>query len=211
MHASIQSLIIDMFRKAKIWAIRKPQNMFHGLVPAEILKQYCDQHSIKKFIIPDIMTYDHPHRERSGRVVLQRRIFEVKTMRVDRRMNNYNPRNPNRRAVEKRVAEIEAHYTKRANKLDATFAAGNSSNPFLSAYKSYGTNGIDSLVVGHFGEVNKGFKQLICSLANAATESQEVGNITPASSMDHKRKGAYALIRKRFKVALGFMGNEDSD
>jgi len=38
MHASIQSLIIDVFKKAKIWAIREPQNMFHGLVPAEILK-----------------------------------------------------------------------------------------------------------------------------------------------------------------------------
>ena len=64
--------------------------------------------------------------------------------------------------MEKRVVDIEAHYTKRAKKLDATFAAGNNSNPFLSAYKS-GTNEIDSLVVGHFGEVNKGFKQLIFS------------------------------------------------
>jgi len=68
-HASIQSLIIDMFKKAKIWAILEPQNMFHGPIPADILKQYCDQHSIKEFIIPDIMTYDHPHRERSGWVV----------------------------------------------------------------------------------------------------------------------------------------------
>ena len=107
--------------------------MCHGLILAEILKEYCDQHSIKEFIIPDIMAYDHPHRERSGRVILRRRIFEVKTMRVDSRMNKYNPRNPNRRAVEKRVAEIEAHYKKRAKTLDATFAAGNNSNPFLSA------------------------------------------------------------------------------
>jgi len=45
-----------------------------------------------------------------------------------------------RNAMEKRVAEIETHYTKRAKKLDATFAAGNNSNPFLSAYKSYGIN-----------------------------------------------------------------------
>ena len=58
MHASIQSLIVDMVKKA----IRELQNMFHGLVPTEILKEYCDQHSIKEFIIPDIMTYDHPHR-----------------------------------------------------------------------------------------------------------------------------------------------------
>ena len=54
-------------------------------------------------------------------------------MRVDSRMNKYNPRNPNKRAVEKRVAEIEANYTRRAKTLDATFAAGNNSHPFLSA------------------------------------------------------------------------------
>ena len=117
----------------------------------------------------------------------------------------FKARNPNRRAVEKRVAEIEANYTRRANKLDAAFAAGNNSNPFLSAYKSYGMNGIDSLVIGHFGEVNKGFKQSICSLTKVAADSQEAGNITPASSTDHKRKGAYALFKKRFKVALGCM------
>jgi len=86
-------------------------------------------------------------------------------------MNKYNPRNPNRRPVEKRAAEIEAHYTKRAKKLNATFPAGNNSNPFLSAYKSYGMNGIDSLVVGLIGVVNKGFKKLICFLAKVAAES----------------------------------------
>ena len=66
-------------------------------------------------------------------------------------------------------------------------------------------NEIDSLVVGHFGEVNKGFKQLIYTLAKVATESQDAGNITPASTTDRKRKGAYALLKKRFKVALGCM------
>ena len=48
-------------------------------------------------------------------------------MRVDSRMNKYNPRNPNKRAVEKRVAEIEADYTRRAKTLDAAFAADNNS------------------------------------------------------------------------------------
>ena len=47
--------------------------------------------------------------------------------------------------MEKRVAEIEAHYTKRAKKLYVVFAAGNNSNPFLTAYKSSGMNGIDRL------------------------------------------------------------------
>ena len=97
--------------------------------------------------------------------------------------------------MEKRVAEIEAHYTERAKKLHTTFAAGNNSNPFLSAYKSYDINGIDSLVVCHFCEVNKGFKQIICSITKMAAESQEAGNISPASSTDHKRKGRYALFK----------------
>jgi len=58
-------------------------------------------------------------------------------------------------------------------------------------------------IVVHFGEVNEGFKQLICSLAKVAADLQGAGNITPASSTHHKRKGAYALFKKRFKVALG--------
>ncbi len=107
--------------------------------------------------------------------------------------------------MKKIVTEIEAHYSKRAKKLDVTFTADNNSSPFLSEYKSYGMNGIDSPVVVHFREVNKGFKQLICSLAKVATESQEAGNITPASSTDHKRKGFSALFKKRFKVTLGSM------
>ena len=73
-------------------------------------------------------------------------------MQVDSLMNKYNPRDPQRRAMEKRAAEIDAHYTKRAKKLDATSTAGNN---FNSAYKSYGLNGIDMLLVGHFDEVNK--------------------------------------------------------
>ena len=35
-------------------------------------------------------------------------------MRVGSRMNKHNPRAPTRRAMEKRSAEIEAHYVKRA-------------------------------------------------------------------------------------------------
>ncbi len=117
-------------------------------------------------------------------------------MRVDSRMNKYNPRIPNRRAVEKRVAEIEAHYTKRAKKLDVAFAARNNSNPFHSDYKSYGMNGSDSLVVGHFGDVNKGFKHLSCSLPKVAADLQEAGNITPASSTEHKGKVLMLYSRK---------------
>jgi len=38
-----------------------------------------------------------------------------------------------------------------------------------------------------------------------AADSQEAGNITRASSTDHKRKDCYAIFNKRFKVALDCM------
>ena len=53
--------------------------------------------------------------------------------------------------MEKRIADIEAYYMKRAKDLDATFAADNNSNIFVSANKSYGINRID--------KVNRRFKQ----------------------------------------------------
>jgi len=89
----------------------------------------------------------------------------------DDNKNKYTPRNPNRRAVEKKVANIEAHYMKRAKNSD-DFAAGKNFNPFLSAYKFYGINVINSLIVGDFGKVNEGWKQLICCLAKVAVELQ---------------------------------------
>jgi len=53
--------------------------------------------------------------------------------------------------------------------------------------------------------VNKGFKQLIYSIAKVAAESQEAGNMAPARFTIHKKKGSYALFKKRLKVALGCM------
>jgi len=53
--------------------------------------------------------------------------------------------------MEKRIADIEAYYMKRAKDLDAIFAADNNSNIFFSANKSYGINRID--------KVNRRFKQ----------------------------------------------------
>ena len=81
MHGTIQTMIMDMLKKAKVWAIREPQHMFHGLVPTEYLRRYCEeQRTTKDFIIPDIMTQDHPCKQRNGK---QKRIYEIKTMRVD--------------------------------------------------------------------------------------------------------------------------------
>jgi len=58
------------------------------------------------------------------------------------------------------------------------------------------SRGVDSLVVGHFGEVDKGFKQSINFLAKMAAELQEAGNMTAAKSTEHTRKSAYASFKK---------------
>jgi len=68
-------------------------------------------------------------------------------------MNMYNPLNPKYKS--RGEESCRTQYTKRAKKLYVTFAAGNNFNLFFSAYKSYVMSWIDSLVVGHFGEVNK--------------------------------------------------------
>jgi len=67
MHGLMQTMIMDMLKKAKVWAIREPQHMFHGLVPREYLRRYCEeQRTTKEFIIPHIMTQDHSCKQING-------------------------------------------------------------------------------------------------------------------------------------------------
>ena len=204
MHGTIQAMIMDMLKRAKVWAVREPQHIFHGLVPSEYLRRYCEEQvTTKDFIIPDIMTQDHPYRQRNGRYVKQKRIFEIKTMRVDSRRTIYCPGNPQLRAVEKRANSSMKSYLNRCKKLDEKIAPDDNSRPFTSAYKSYGNGGVEHLVIGHFGELNKGFKQFITETAKLAGSQSEAGNMTPANSTDVGKKDAVKLIKKRFKVALG--------
>jgi len=72
-------------------------------------------------------------------------------------------------------------------------------------------NGIDLLVVGHFGEVNKGFKQLIYYLAKAAVESQEAGNISPASSCGSQKERSLRFIQEKGQICARLYGDKDSD
>ena len=83
MHGLIQTMIMDMLKKAKVWTIREPQQMFHGLLPREYLRRYCEeQRTTKDFIIPDIMTQDHPCKQRNGRYVKLTRIYETQDLPV---------------------------------------------------------------------------------------------------------------------------------
>ena len=125
MHGMIQTMIMDMLKKAKVWVVREPQHKFHGLVPTEYLRRYCEeQRTTKDFIIPDIMTQDHPCRHRNDRYVKQTRIYEIKTMRVDSRRTIYCPGNPQLKVVEKRANASSKSYLNRCKKLDEKIAPG---------------------------------------------------------------------------------------
>ena len=204
MHGTIQTMIMDMLKKAKVWAIREPQHMFHGLVPTEYLRRYCEeQRTTKDFIIPDILTQDHPCKQRNGRYVKQKRIYEIKTMRVDSRRTIYCPVNPQLQAVEKRANASSKSYLNRCKKLDEKIAPGDNSRPFTSAYKSYGNGGVEHLVVGNFGEINKGFKQFIAETAILAGSQSDTGNMTPAKWTDVGKKDAIKLITKAIQGGFG--------
>jgi len=72
-------------------------------------------------------------------------------------------------------------YLNRCKKLDDKIAPGDNSRPFTSAHKSYGNGGVEHLVVGNFGEINKGFKQFIAETAILAGSQSDTGNMTPAN------------------------------
>ena len=61
-------------------------------------------------IRPDIMTHGHLTKQRNGRYVEKRRIYEVKTMRVDTRGTIYSGGKPTKQAVKKRVMSSTAKY-----------------------------------------------------------------------------------------------------
>jgi len=78
---------------------------------------------------------------------------------------------------------IEIFYLNRCKKLDEKIAPGDNSRPFISAYKSYGNGGVEHLVVGNFGEINKGFKQFIAETAILAGSQSGAVNMTPVQSV----------------------------
>ena len=109
------------------------------------------------------------------------------------------------KAVEKRAKTSSASYFRRCQKPDEAIAVDDQARLFTAAYKSYGVGGVDHLVIGNFGEVNKEFKDFIASTAMLAGKTGEAANMTPAHWTDVGQSDAAKLLWKRFKVALGCM------
>lgn len=119
-------------------------------------------------------------------------MFEVKTMKVDNRMNKYNFRCP--------VTRIELQKLKQAKQLNES---GNLSNPFLVK------NGIDLLIDGHY-------ETLMVTMRHHK-QIQAVDLFLGQGDERIARHRIYALvvllwalqITKRFLVALACMTNRN--
>ena len=96
----------------------------------------------------------------------------------------YCPGNPQSKAVEKRAKSSSASYLNQCKKLDKKLALGDTSNPFTTAYQSYEDGGVDHLIVGNFGEINKGFKKFITETAILAGGQSDTANMTPTNWTD---------------------------
>ena len=185
-------MIVHMLKKATEWAVREPQHMFHGLVPTEYLRRYCEeQQTTKDFIIPDIMTQDYHYRQRNGRYE-QKRIFEIKTMRVDSCRTMYCPGNPQLRAVEKRTNLSMKSYLNRCKKLDEKL------RPTTTRDRSHQHTSLTAMVVlstWWWVTLANSIRALSCSLPVGS--QSETGKMTPANSTDVGEKDAVKLIKKR--------------
>ena len=205
-HYRLQSMVMDMFKISKIYAVQEPHNIFHGLVPPQYLKAYCHDQSRSDAIIPDIRTSNHPTSRPNRSIVELERIFEVKTVRVDTAMSKYHDGRPKKRGVEKRAKQSATSYIKHCGRLDQIYAPNNPSKPFTTAYQSYGNGGAEHIIVGHFGELNDEFKSLIHDSAQLAGLTGEAHNMTPLDQTHDGKPSTTHLLKRRFFTAIGCMG-----
>ena len=105
--------------------------MFHGLVAPAYLKTYCEQLTVNDYVIPDIMIYDHPTKQRNGAFVTKRRILEVKAMPVDSNLNIYNGGKPTKRQEKRELGYLQQVIIGDVRKWMT--ATGNESKPFTGS------------------------------------------------------------------------------
>ena len=89
--------------------------------------------------------------------------------------------------------------------MDDKIGPGDVSKPFTAAFQTYGEGGVDHLVVGNFGKINKEFHEFISNTALLAGQTKDAANMTPANWTNVVILDATRVIKKRFKVALGCM------
>ena len=110
-------------------------------------------------------------------------IGEVKQVHVGTTNYLRRRRNPARRygssecdrEVDRRAQEIKAEYIKKAQRLDRRFGGTpeGTKGQFEASLDSFAHGGVQPIVYGTFGEVNKDFDTLVKTLARIAVENDE--------------------------------------
>ncbi len=142
LHEQLKICWNGMMRKAGFATTMVARNIFHGSVEWEYLKKYVDAQTSKDAIIPDILVHNYPADINGNGNAVGPAIFDIKTVRIDKRGDIYRAGVHGRgnkifRVVKKKCNACRSSYTtNRAKKLDDLFAPGVTMKPFQSTLKN---------------------------------------------------------------------------
>ena len=133
-------------------------------------------------------------------------IFDVKTVRVDKRGDIYRAGTGTReirRAVEKREQSCKQDYIRKAAALDRKFAPEDQHHPFSEAIKkSFHSGGVHPIVLGAFGEANEYTHKLLKLCAKHAAARESNTDISP-EAISSARGSPYNVFLVQFRRSLG--------
>ena len=203
-HSYLQNLFCDMLRKAKLYHVKEPHNIFATKLDEVTLQNYINADEKDK-IRSDIIAYNMPKKVKGFGEDKQHEILEVKTKRVESNFSQYCHLKPNKKAVEKRDQQIRTEYKRKARKLDENYAREEGATPFQEALQSFGGGGIRPLVIGAYGEVNDETYLLLKDCAAIAAQNPDVANMSPTTTSQHGSNNLYQILLRQFRQALGCM------
>ncbi len=186
------------------------RNIFHGLVDWEYLKEYLQDQVQKDAIIPDILVHNYPGDNNAHGNAVVPAMFDIKTVRIDKRGAIYKVGVRGRRggidrAVKKKTKACQSNYLSRAKKLDEKFANGDASKPFQRAIQQTFTSGnAIPLVFGAVGEFCVEGHRLVELLARYAAAKAENLDITP-DKVNSAKRSPYNTYLSQFRRAIGCM------
>ena len=193
-----------------------------GRVPNPYLEDYerAQAHELrhrgasrtKDAIIPDLLIHDYPlpstELGQDGAVARDGpAIIEIKTIHFTPNVYRVNARGSDTRAT-----RIRKEYADKAHKCDLRFAPDLTSTadetgarqigPFERALSSFTTGGPIPVVVGGFGETNKGVDEVLKTLAKRAATTEQGLALSPHTDLHHP-DGSFPLLLAQIRRALG--------
>ncbi len=209
-HEQLKILINGIMRKAGFYTQMEARNIFHGLVEWEYLKEYLKEQVQKDAIIPDILVHNYPGDNNAHGNATVAAMFDIKTVRIDKRGVIYKVGVQGRRggidrAVKKKTKACQSNYLSRAKKLDEKYAPGDHTKPFQRAIQqTFASGNAIPLVFGAVGEFCVEGHRLVELLARYAAAKAENSDITP-DKVSSAQRSPYNLYLSQFRRAIGCM------